>query len=373
MAGWRSLPSSVKTALLITAGVVAYFALSMLLRSGGEEIVADEETRLFRVVTETVDSQTITEKIEMRGRTEARRLVVVRAETPGQVRATPSPEGQFVERGRVLCEIDVETRSATLGEARAAFEKARIDYEAAQELADKGFASEAGVASARAVYDQAEAALQRASTDLGKTSVRAPFAGILEEQQAEAGDFLNVGAPCATLAELDPIRIRGAVPERDVARIRENNMAQVVLATGEEFPARVTYVAAAASDATRTYAVELEAENPGTIRAGQTATVLIDTGDTDAWLLPHDVVVTSDQGQSGVRTVIRTGAKTGEVVFRPVSITGDSADGYFVSGLSGEQEIIVRGQNYVRDGQAIEIAAPGETYQQSDRSDSQPG
>lgn len=365
MAFWKNIPGSVQAAILITAVVVLYFALSMALRSGSDDVVEAEEERAFRVVTETLESSRTTQTVEMRGRTAARRLVVVRAETPGQVRATPAPEGQFVDRGAVLCALDVDTRSATLDEAQAAYEKARIDYEAAQELTEKGFGSDAALAAAKAGFDQADAALTRARTDLDKTSVRAPFAGVLQEQTAEAGDFLSVGAPCATLAELDPIRIRGAIAEKDVGSIREGDTAQVTLATGRSFPARVSYVAAAANDTTRTYAVELEAENPGSVRAGQTASVAIETGTADGWLLPHDVLVTRDDGTTGVRTVSRTGDSTGTVDFVPVTVIGDSQDGFRVTGLEGTPEVIVRGQNYVRSGQEIEIAAPGETYSNS--------
>lgn len=365
MAFWRALPGSVKTALLITAGVIAYFVLSMMLRAGGGDIVEAEEERPFRVVTQTIEPAMRASEISLRATTQARRMVTVRAETPGQVRATPAPEGRFVSRGTTLCEIDVDTRSATLEEAQAAFEKARIDYEAAEELHERGFTSDAALASARAVYDQAVAARDRARSDLGNTSVTAPFAGIVEERLAEAGDYLNVGAPCARLAELDPIRIRGALPERDIAAVSEGDRATVTLATGETFSAHVTFVSAAASGPTRTYTVELEAENPGSVRAGQSATVSIETGGGNSWLLPHDAVVTDDEGRTGVRVVTREAMSrdgTGRVGFQPVSITGDGAKGFYVTGLSGTPEIIVRGQNYVRAGQEIEIAAPGETY-----------
>lgn len=362
MAFWKNIPGSVQAAILITAGVVLYFALSMTLRGGGNDIVEAGEERAFRVVTETLEPSRAAQTVDMRGRTAARRLVVVRAETPGQVRATPAPKGQFVDRGAVLCALDIDTRSATLDEAQAAYEKARIDFEAAQELTEKGFGSNAALAAAKAGFDQAEAALTRARTDLDKTSVRAPFAGVLQEQSAEAGDFLSVGAPCATLAELDPIRIRGAIAEKDIGAIREGDSAEVTLATGLSFPARVSYVAAAANDTTRTYAIELEAENPGSVRAGQTASVEIETGTANGWLLPHDVLVTRDDGTTGVRTVSRTGDTTGTVNFVAVTVIGDTLEGFRVTGLEGSPEVIVRGQNYVRSGQQIEIAAPGESY-----------
>ena len=53
MPGWKTIPGSVQTAILITAGVALYFTLSMLLRGGGSDIVEAEEERPFRVVTES--------------------------------------------------------------------------------------------------------------------------------------------------------------------------------------------------------------------------------------------------------------------------------------------------------------------------------
>ena len=58
--------------------------------------------------------------VSVRGRTDANKTVVVRAETAGPVAATPAREGTFVAKGAVLCRLSVDARQATVDQARAA-------------------------------------------------------------------------------------------------------------------------------------------------------------------------------------------------------------------------------------------------------------
>ncbi len=361
----------------------------------------------MRSVAQQVDNAVI-----LRGETEPLRSVSVQAETTGTVISAPLPRGERVVAGQVLCQINPGTRPAALAEAearlvearaqratvnsrlpeaearleeaRARLEEARINVNAAESLQQDGFASETRVANARAALRSAEAgvrsaeaglesaragldtleasiqsasaAVQRAQTELDRLTVTAPFAGVLEQDTAELGTLLQAGGPngatCATVYQLDPIRLTAYVSESDVDRLQLGAPAQARLANGAEVTGAVQFVARNSDPTTRTFRVELTAPNPElSIRAGQTAELIVRAEGVNAHLLPQSALTLNDEGTMGVRTV----TADERAMFMPVQVLRDTRRGIWVSGLPDEVDVITVGQEYVTDG--VRIAA----------------
>ena len=359
----KNLPSSIRSALLLTIVIVAYFGIGTLLSLGEDEQTTKTiVTPLPRVVTMDLSSSIQEQKLDINGRTKAKRAATLRAETAGLIIETPIDAGTPVKKGQLICKIDPGTRSAGLAEAEAAFQKAKIDYDAAIALSKEGFSSDAAVASAEAAFNLSRANLTRARTDFSKTRITAPFDGILTQRPAEVGDLLSLGGTCATVAQINPIVISAAVSEQEVIRLKEGTTAAVTVSNGVELDATLTMIAATASQATRTFMIELEAENTAGLLDGLTATAQINIGEAPAHLIPRNALIRNDEGILGVRAVTKTPQSNGGVVkFAPVSVLGDDSKGIWVAGLSDSVALIVRGQDYVRQGQEVEIAKPGET------------
>ncbi len=359
----RNVPSSVRTALIMTLIVGLYFGVNTFLHEEKTVTTEKAEDPLTRVVTKTIDAGLQNRVVEIRGRTKAKRSATLRAETAGQVTSTPVEEGSPINEGTVLCTISTGVRNAGLAEAKAAFDKATIDYEAAKELSAQGFQSDAAVATAQAAYDLAEANLKRMQTDFARTRIKAPFDGILQKKHVEVGDLLSIGSPCATVAQLDPIIISGSVSEQDVVSLETGASAIAAISTGDLLEAKVTVISRAASTATRTFQVELEAANPNLLPDGLTAEAKVEIGEAEAHLIPRNSLLRSDTGELGVRIVqdISPDTNVGEVQFRPVSVLRDDQNGIWIAGLESTVDLIIRGQDYVKHGQMVEAAKPGDT------------
>ncbi|WP_370339326.1 efflux RND transporter periplasmic adaptor subunit [Parvularcula marina] len=362
----RQLPSSYISAFVILAVVVLYFAIGTIF-GGSEQTEAATETERppFTVLVRNVSGEARAETLTFSGRTEAAQRVYVRAETPGRVARIVNDEGAEVSRGDVLCRLEADSRQATRAEAEAAFAKASADFDAAQTLHAEGFASDTALKQARAARDAAEAALSRASDDLRNISVTAPFDGLVAEMIAEPGDVLSVGAPCAVIANLSRMIMAGGVPARDAARISVGDKAHVRLIDEREFDAEVRFVSDVADPATRTFRVEILAEDASGIPEGIETRATVTAGTKASTLIPRNALVYSDEGVLGVRTVSPSGEsrKDGEetlplgtVRFMPVTIIGEAEGGAYVTGLDETASLIVRGQDYVSDGITVTFA-----------------
>ena len=395
---------------LLLAAVVA-FALYMLVMQrdalpflgGGESAVAaeaeevaeaeDDAARRVSVVALRSEAGPVEDAVIVRGQTEAAREVEVRAETSGLVVSEPLRKGAAVEAGQMLCELDPGTREialdeaearllearsrvpeaeARVAEAEARLNEAQIEGNAARQLSEGGFASDTRVAGAQASVEaaragvqsaqaqlqaaasgveSAEAAVAAARDELDKLEIRAPFAGLLESDTAELGALLQPGSPCATVVQLDPMRLVGFVPETEVSAVELGAPAMARLATGLEVQGRVTFIARSADEATRTFRVEVTVPNEDrAIRDGQTAEIVVQGPGAVAHLLPQSALTLDDEGRLGYRLAV-----DGRAEFAPVQVLRDAPGGVYVTGLPEVADVIVTGQEYVTDGVALDV------------------
>lgn len=347
---------------VIIAVVVTAFLTALVLQrewllafAGNEPAAAAQEadedapppSRAVRVVAMSSTAREIEDAVILRGETQAMREVDLRAETTGRVISEPLRRGAFVEQDQIVCQIDSGTREAMLAEAQARLADARINFSAADRLSQDGFASSTRLATTETNMRSAEAAVAAAATEIERLTIRAPFAGILENDSAELGSLLQAGGVCATVMQLDPIRLVGFVPETEVSRIEHDAMAGARLAAGGQVQGRVTFLSRSADPTTRTFRVDIEVPNPDlSIRDGQTAEILISAPGSKAHLVPQSSLTLNDDGALGVRLVDADRIAR----FAPVSLIRDTAKGVWITGLDETADVIIVGQEYVTDG-----------------------
>jgi multidrug efflux system membrane fusion protein len=193
-----------------------------------------------------------------------------------------------------------------------------------------------------------------ARTELDRSVVRAPWAGVITEVPAEVGGaaFSMAGKEIATLVALDPMLAVVEVSERKLAGIKIDETAEIKLITGQSVKGRVRYVSKSASATTRTYRVEVELANAdGAIPDGISAEVVVALKAVPATPVPRSALTISSSGDIGVRVV----NKDDNVAFVPVQVVEDQQDTMWLSGIEEGARIIVRGQDFVREGQKVAV------------------
>ncbi|MBM1311852.1 efflux RND transporter periplasmic adaptor subunit [Sulfitobacter mediterraneus] len=341
-----------------------------------------------KVIAEQVDSAVI-----LRGQTAAARQVDVKSETSAIVASAPLRKGSSVVEGQALCVLDPGTRGSALEEARARLaeaqsrvpesearveeararlEEAKINQNAATRLIQDGFASQtrvasadasvaaakaavssatSGLSSAKASIEAATASVASAEKEIERLTIRAPFGGLLESDTAELGSLLQPGALCATIIQLDPIKLVGFVPETEVNRVSLGARAGAQLAAGgRQVLGEVVFLSRSADPQTRTFRVEIDVPNSDlAIRDGQTAEIGIASAGVKAHLIPQSALTLNDDGALGVRMIDDAAV----VAFAPVEIMRDTPNGIWITGLPLEADIIVVGQEYVTAGVTV--------------------
>lgn len=358
----------------ILTAILAFGALVMWLMSG---VMSDSATppepatalvntnapiERFKVMVTELEAKPHINNIKLQARTEADKLVTVAAETGGTISKLPVDKGAFVQKGQVLCHIDVGARQANVEQSRAQRDARKIEYRATKRLNAKGHASKSQLAASKAAYDASVANVKAALVELERTKIKAPFDGILDRQPVKLGEYMSPGKPCGTIIDKDPLLVVGHIAENQVGRLSVGARGTATLATGEIVNGMVRYIAETPNMATRTFRIELEVANKDlTLRDGVSAELNLQAGDVLATRIPQSTLTLGDNGKLGVRVV-----DGNRVAFRPVTVIADDSDGALVVGLAAREKVITRGGEFTRDGREVDFELEATTFAETD-------
>jgi len=348
-----TLNKSYITAISAVALIISWFIFNNL---NSKEVVSQPTNSLktYQIPTVSVQNSMATDRevnYKIYGRTEANRVVTLKAETPGLVTFTPANEGQYLKKGQVVCQLQTDARKANLAQAKAILELRKFDLETTQALVEKGFKSSIQLKSQEAAVDVAAAKVKQAQIELDNVNIRNQFNGILSKQIAEAGDYLLPGQPCATIIEMNPLIVSIELTEQQINNINLSQYASVELLSGDILIGKVSYLESISDPITRTFRAEIEVENTDyKLRGGLTASVNIKAETVSAHLIPSKILTLNTAGEISVRYV-KIDNTVGLAVVKQID---EGPDGIWVTGLPEETMIILDGQDYVSVGSEVE-------------------
>jgi len=280
-------------------------------------------------------------------------------------KALAGPRKQEVDQARVAAERaeNEYRRMKKLYERKSLprrdFEKAEAAWKATRDqynMAQEGARVEDKEA-AKATLEKARAAAKIARKRLADCTLRAPISGWLARRGVEPGESIAAGMPVFAIVDLDPAKVRAGVPESDVAKVRPGLPATVKIPAlpDSTFQGKVELVGVAADPMSRTYTTKIVVPNPDSVlRAGMVAEALIHGDEkVEALTVPGEAIVRDPDGATLVYTyfpeqqrVYAKRVETGTVYGREVEIT---------NGLSGNELVVVTGQNKLRDGVRVKV------------------
>jgi len=294
------------------------------------------------------------DKITLPGSVEPLHDVVLSAEVVGVVLERKVEEGAQVEGGELILQLEPDNYRDRLKQARANYELAKLSYKRVKELASDGTVSPAELDAARAQFESAEAALSEAETALRKTSIRAPFSGVLNRWFVEEGEFVGVGDPLAQLVDVSRVRVTVHIPEKDVVFTSEGAPVEAYVNSFPEkrFRSSLYYVSRTADETTRTYEAKFELDNSsGLLKGGMILNVELQKRVIrDAIMVPLYVVITGN-GRYVVFVEEDGVARRREVEIGLITRTMVQ----LLAGVAPGERLIVDGHRELTDGQAVRV------------------
>lgn len=329
-------------------------ALSGCKGKTAEASSAPAEKPAVSVQTDAVVSVDVPRTLRLTGTLRGDRETDLAANANGRVLATSVERGEQIKPGQVLATLDTRAASLSAAEARAQVdstraqeEQARIECERYEQLKQKNAISDQEyqqkVTQCRTLPLNVQAAAARAALaaqNVGDGVIRAPFAGVVAERYVEVGQYVRQDSRIVTIVSGDPLRLQVAVPEAQIAQIREGAELSFSVSAYPErrFSGKVRFVSGALRASTRDLMVEAMVPNPDRVLLpGMFADVELTVGTQRLPSVPKRALVEQDD-QSRL-FVVSAGRLEERVVSRGPAV--------------GDRIAILRG---VRDGDKVVVS-----------------
>ncbi len=332
---------------------------------------ASRRTLEFPVEAHPVEARKVEYTINSVGSLDAFERVEVTSRVSGAIERVLFSEGQLVQKGQPLVEIEperyrlaVDAAEATLQKSIASREEAQAGFARRQTASAKNPGLIRGeeietwrtrVQTAAAEVSQSQAALAQAKLNLRDAFVRAPVAGIIQTRTVQTGQYVQLGTVIATLVQRDPLLLRFQVPEQESGPLRTGIVAHFTAGeSSKQFSARIMHVAAAASSASRMVDVTAHVVNPNQpeLRPGAFARVTVPVGDRrDAPVIPQTAIRPSERG------FLAYVVENGTARQRVLTLGMRTADGQVEvrDGVRPGELLVTRGAEALRDGAKVKV------------------
>jgi membrane fusion protein (multidrug efflux system) len=308
-----------------------------------------------KVVTERIEYRPLVDEIEALGTARANESVEIRPRISSLVTRILFEEGQFVEQGDLLVELENSEIVAGLALAEATLSESRSLYNRSKELESTQAISASSLEALLAQVKVDEANVEAARAKLRNTRVRAPFSGRIGLRRVSPGSYVDTDTVITTLDDVSVIKLDFSVPETFVNVVKEN---MAIVAHSLVFPGR-EFVGTVASIDTRldpvSRAVEVRAVIPNEdalLKPGMFMTVDLQRDRGDVLLAPEQSIV--PEGSRQFVFVVSDGV----VQKRQVRL-GRRIPGYVVvsDGIAAGESVVIEGTHKVRDGSSVETSA----------------
>ncbi len=313
------------------------------------------ERRATRVEVAVIKASAAKLELTRPGEVEASREAKLAAPLGGFIENVSVKEGARVHKGQVLALVDSATHQARRRQAKVELDAAKRELKRAKRV--RKVLPEIQYDNAKTRVRAAKAALRTADVMVSRTVVRAPFSGVIDAVNVEAGEVAPPGAPMFRLLKLHPVIVNVSVSDRDVLSVSKGMAALITTdARGAQLTGKVKRIHRAADVKTRAFAVEVEVDNKKErLLPGMIATVRLQSKVADQRVvIANDWLVTKtdglgvfvlDKGEAHYRSV-----KLGPIVGNRVVIE---------SGLKVGDELVITGHRELANGDALLVARRG--------------
>jgi membrane fusion protein (multidrug efflux system) len=296
------------------------------------------------------------DQLEALGTVLANESVEVNSDRAGRITAIHFEDGQDVEKGQLLLELQTDEEEAELLEARAVLTQRRVVFEQAEQLLAEGVRSQGEFDVANAELEAAQARIQRLQATIANHKVRAPFAGTLGFRRVSIGAYVQTATLLTTLDDLSTVKVDFTIPETWLAEVTPG---MTVHATSEAFPAgefagTVQTVDTRLDPRTRSATVRAALPNPAHhLRPGMLLLLSVERGEAPVLQVPEEAIIPRGDAQFVLR--IENGDVASEVQVqigrRRVGVVE------IREGLAAGDRVVVEGIVRVQPGAPVHVVS----------------
>lgn len=340
--------------------LASYDSISKVLSKLETAISEIDTTKKHTLVTAyKVTDTTFNNFISIQGNVDTSENILIYPEYQGVLSQVYVKQGQRVSKGQALARIDDGGLSSQLAQLEAQYQLAKTTYDRQERLWQQKIGSEIQYLQAKTNMESAQSAVKQLRSQLSKTTINAPFSGVIDDIITEQGQVVAPGMQAIMrLVNLDDMHVNAAIPENYIKSVVKGSLVNVTFpALGKTVEGKVKTVSSFINPSNRTFEIEVDVPNADkTIKPNLMANLEINNySKENALVIPSDCIQENAKGDKYVFLIDETGANSKAVQTKIE--TGNSQSGLIevLGGLEKGTKIVKDGALTLKDGETVTV------------------
>ena len=282
--------------------------------------------------------------------------VTLYPESAGRIQRIVVRAGQKVSAGQVLVELDNSVVQSSLAEIKTQLDLAQTLFDKQKRLWDQGIGSEVQFLQAKTQLEGLQKRLSTAQKQAAMSTVRAPFAGSVDEVFAKQGEYAAPGMPMARLISTGGLRLELDVPETYITRLKVGQkIALDFNSIGVKTTASISQVGDFINPDSRTFKVSVNLPSNGQYKPNMMASAqVVDYESNGLLTLPNRLILQDTKGANYTYVFVPAQNGLGKVERRELTIGVSNNDATEVlAGLKVGEQVVDRGIRSVQPGETV--------------------
>lgn len=296
------------------------------------------------------------------GNVQSDKTATLVTENPGNVTEILVQEGQEVKKGQVLVRLDQGVFNRNMQELKTQLELATTLYEKQKRLWEQNIGSEVQYLEAKNRKESLENNLATLREQKSKSSVVAPFAGIVDKIFPKVGEMAGMQSPIVRIVNLDQLYITSDVSERYINALKKGDQVKLIINNSDTLISSIARIGKYINPVNRSFEIRVEVDSVNQeLRPNSLVAMKInDFTKENAIVLPSSIIMHDSKGKDYV-FVVGTDDKGRNVATKTPISTGASYQGKTVvlEGVQAGDQVINKGARTVRDNELINISTIG--------------
>ena len=319
------------------------------------------DSKSVRVKVQKIAYSDGTYTTEYVGTVESENSVNVSFLTMGTIEKMTVQEGEAVQKGQLLAKLNTSSAENMYNIAKSTLNRARDGYDRLSALHENNSLPEVQYVEVKTALEQAESAEKIALKNLEDCNLYAPYSGVIGKRYLETGANVSPGIPVYSIMNINSIKIKIAIPEREISSVRTGGKSHIVVPAlnDRSFEGKVIEKGVTAHPISHTYDIKVQVENKGhQLLPGMVCKAYLTSGDgpeDDAWkniVVPLKSVQLDHSGKHFVWLV----DEEGKAFQREVSVGSFIGNGITVTGGLHEGDILItEGYRNVSPGAMVDV------------------
>jgi len=279
-----------------------------------EELDTTSSDKVLLVTADSVRTMDFSHKIEVQGAVETDKNALLNAEASGVVRNIHVKEGQKVSKGQALVTLDASIMASQIDEVQTQLDLANYMYEKQKKLMEEGVGTEIEFEQAKAQKNALESSLKTMRNQQGKTVVRAPFSGTIDDVMVSLGEMAAPGVPLLRLVDNSEVQITASISESLLGKVNKGTNVELYFPSLNDTTilTQITSRGNFIDPVNRTFRIRIDLKRNSLFLPNQLAKLKVtDFSRKDATVIPSEAILQDTQNNTYVYKLKKKGQESG--------------------------------------------------------------